>query len=228
MARPGADTASPPPLTDADLRDPVEDVAQRLLGCTLVGRDCAGVIVETEAYHQDEQACHAWKGRTPRTEQLFAASGTAYVYFTYGMHWCFNVVSEPDGIGAAVLIRALQPTHGLELMHARRERARRPGSPPLADRHLCSGPAKLVQALDIRAADNGVELVGAYPTTAAALGDSRRDQPTLLRDAANVRAAGVDPASVVIGPRIGISVATELPWRFGVAGNRWVSKPFAS
>ncbi len=129
---------------------PVVEVARGLVGCVVRHGECAGVIVETEAYHDSEPACHAFVGLTPRTATLFGPSGRAYVYRSYGVHAMLNAVCEPPGVGAAVLIRALEPLDGIELMRRRRG---------LADlRGLCSGPGKLTQALGIGLHDNGVDL----------------------------------------------------------------------
>src|SRR4029077_20722108 len=130
---------------------PVLDVAPDLIGCVVQHGDTVGVIVETEAYHQIEPACHAYVGLTPRTRTLFGPPGRAYVYRSYGVHAMLNAVSEPEGIGAAVLIRALQPLRGVDLMRARRGLER--------ERDLCSGPGKLTQALDIELTDNGSDLL---------------------------------------------------------------------
>src|ERR1700756_3926975 len=129
---------------------PVLKVARDLIGCVVTHEDCAGVIVETEAYHDSEPACHAFVGLTPRTETLFGPPGRAYVYRSYGIHSLLNAVCEPEGIGAAVLIRALQPVQGLGGM-----RARRGG---VDDRDLCSGPGKLTQALGVGMQDNDTDL----------------------------------------------------------------------
>lgn len=177
---------------------PVVDVARELVGWTVRHGECAGVIVETEAYHEVEPACHAYVGVTPRTRTLFGAPGLAYVYRSYGIHALLNVVCEPAGTGAAVLIRALEPTEGLELMAARRGR-RRP-------EELCSGPGKLTQALGIDLGLNGSDLLGGGPVALEA--------PV---------AAGAVP---VAGTRIGITRAVELPWRFCAAGSRSVSRPW--
>src|SRR3954447_5305574 len=126
---------------------PVLDVARELIGWTVRHGDTAGVIVETEAYHMDEPACHAFVGVTPRTETLFGPPGVAYVYRSYGIHALLNIVCEPEGVGAAVLIRALEPTEGIELMRLRRRLDR--------VENLCSGPGKLTQALDIGLDRNG-------------------------------------------------------------------------
>ena len=132
---------------------PVLEVARDLIGCTVAHGDCAGVIVETEAYHESEPACHAFVGVTPRTRTLFGEPGLAYVYRSYGIHALLNAVCEPEGVGAAVLIRALEPLSGVEAMYARR------GLAPGAGVHeLCSGPGKLTQALGISLAENGSSL----------------------------------------------------------------------
>jgi DNA-3-methyladenine glycosylase len=176
---------------------PVVEVAQALVGCVVSHGECAGVIVETEAYHESEPACHAHVGVTARTSLLFGAPGVAYVYRSYGIHALFNVVCEPAGIGAGVLIRALEPTRGVELMRKRRN--------GVADRLLCSGPGKLTQALAIELSDNGSD-VGAGPIVISA-------RPRPWRDVA-----------LIADRRIGISKAPELPWRFTAAGSRWVSR----
>lgn len=190
-------------------RDPVE-VAPQLLGMTLIGRHGAGVIVEVEAYHESEPACHAFKGKTKRTHHLFGPPGTGYIYFTYGMHWCFNAVCEDDGIGAAVLIRALAPAQGFGAMRKRRQAG---SSRTYRDRDLCSGPAKLVQALDLRPTDNGCDLTGADCI------------PRIVDDPAARALVGLESFSIANGPRIGISKAIDLPWRFGVVGSPYLSKP---
>jgi DNA-3-methyladenine glycosylase len=177
---------------------PVVEVARDLVGCTVAHDGCAGVIVETEAYHHSEPACHAWVGRTARTATLFDAPGHAYVYRSYGIHALLNAVCEPEGVGAAVLIRALAPLEGVDTMAWRRR----------ADEleSLCSGPGKLTEALAIGLELNGSDL----------LGGPVRFGP---------RRAGGEPA-LVSGPRVGITKATELPWRFCLAGSRLVSRPW--
>jgi DNA-3-methyladenine glycosylase len=176
---------------------PVVEVAQALIGCVVTHGECAGVIVETEAYHESEPACHAHAGVTQRTSLLFGEPGVAYVYRSYGIHALFNVVCEPPGIGAGVLIRALEPTRGLELMRARRH--------GVGDRLLCSGPGKLTQALAIELTDNGSDVrVGPIVISA---------RPPAWRD-----------VTLIADRRIGITKAAELPWRFTAAGNRWVSR----
>ena len=196
--QPGAVPAS----SDRHLRAlelPVVDAARALVGCTIAFEDCLGVIVETEAYHDSEPACHAFAGLTPRTKPLFDAPGIAYVYRSYGVHALLNVVVEPAGVGAAVLIRALEPVAGLEGMHERRGR-------PLAT-DLCSGPGKLTQAFGIGLELNETSLLDGPIGLGAPLPDR-------------------DEAAIVTGLRIGITRAVELPWRFCAAGNRNVSKPW--
>src|SRR5206468_7512058 len=137
-------------MTRSDLEGSVVDVARDLIGCTIRHGETAGVIVETEAYHESEPACHAFVGRTARTVTLFGRPGTAYVYFSYGMHALLNVVCEREGVGAAVLIRALEPVEGIELMRERRGLLR--------DEDLCSGPGKLSQALGVGLDLNATDL----------------------------------------------------------------------
>ncbi len=175
---------------------PVLEVARDLVGCVVEHDGASGVIVETEAYHESEPACHAFVGVTPRTRTLFAEPGTAYVYRSYGIHALLNAVCEPEGVGAAVLIRALEPLTGIERM-----RKRRGG---VAEDQLCSGPGKLTQALGIQLCENGTSL---------------RDGPV------RVLAAEAASERVTVGTRIGISKAVDLRWRFCRAGNRHVSRP---
>lgn len=182
---------------------PVLEVAPELIGCVVVHGDTAGVIVETEAYHESEPACHAFAGLTPRTKTLFGQPGIAYVYRSYGIHALLNAVCEPAGVGAAVLIRALEPIAGIELM---RERRGVIGARPARDADLCSGPGKLTQALGIELGENGTPLAGGPVRIGA-----RTDQwlaPT-----------------VVQSTRIGITRAVELRWRFSASGNGHVSRP---
>jgi DNA-3-methyladenine glycosylase len=178
---------------------PVLEVARELIGCVVEHAGTAGVIVETEAYHECEPACHAFVGLTPRTRTLFGAPGRAYVYRSYGIHALLNAVCEAPGVGAAVLIRALEPLEGVESMRARRG-LERPAE-------LCSGPGKLTQALGVRLAHNDGDLA-AGPVLIGPPRDPRWQDP-----------------EVVVGERIGITKAVELPWRFCVAGNRHVSRP---
>jgi len=198
-------------LTRDDLAGSVVDVARGLIGCTIRHGETAGVIVETEAYHESEPACHAFVGRTARTVTLFGRPGTAYVYFSYGMHALLNVVCEREGVGAAVLLRALEPLDGIELMRERRGLV--PTRPPsgrrwgqtLRDEDLCSGPGKLTQALGIGLELNKTDLF---------------DGPIRLGSPLGSR------PEVLVGTRIGITKAPDLPWRFAAAGSRHVSKPW--
>jgi DNA-3-methyladenine glycosylase len=177
----------------------VHEVARELIGCVVRHGETAGRIVETESYHMEEPACHAFAGVTERTRTLYGEPGRAYVYFSYGVHSLLNAVAEPEGVGAAVLIRALEPVDGIEVMRARRglERAE----------ELCSGPGKLTQALDIGLSLNGSSLV---------------DGPIELL----TREPGAREPRVVVGERVGITKAVELPWRFCDADSRHVSRPW--
>ncbi len=177
---------------------PVVEVARDLVGCVLTHEGCSGVIVETEAYHESEPACHAYVGLTDRTRVLFGPPGRAYVYRSYGIHACLNAVCEPAGVGAAVLIRALEPIDGLESMRERRG-LERLGA-------LCSGPGKLTQALGVELSENGGDL---------------RAGPVVISG----RPAAWRQVSVVTDRRIGITKAVELPWRFCAAGSRFLSRP---
>ncbi len=184
---------------DADFYDrPVLEVARDLIGCVVSHGDTSGVIVETEAYHDSEPASHAFVGLTPRTRTLFGPPGRAYVYRSYGIHACLNAVCEPAGVGAAVLIRALEPVSGLEEMRTRR------GVERVED--LCSGPGKLTQALGIELADNGVDLAKG---------------PVFISE----RPVGWEHPEVSADVRIGITKAAELPWRFVATGSRFLSRP---
>jgi DNA-3-methyladenine glycosylase len=178
---------------------PVVEVAVDLLGCVVAHDGASGVIVETEAYHHSEPACHAYVGLTDRTHVLFGPPGRAYVYRSYGIHALLNAVCEAAGIGAAVLIRALEPLSGLDRMRARR------GLERPAD--LCSGPGKLTQALGIELGLNGSDLAAG---------------PVRILP----RPAGWERIEHLSGPRVGITKAAELPWRFCVAGSRSVSRPW--
>ena len=182
----------------ADFYDrPVVEVARDLVGCVLQHGNSAGRIVETEAYHHTEPACHAYVGLTARTSVLFREPGTAYVYRSYGIHALVNAVCEGYEVGAAVLVRALEPLSGLDAM---RERRGRDGV-----EELCSGPGKLTQALGIELELNASSLV------TGPLRVLPRSAPAL--------------APIASG-RIGITKAVELPWRFSLAGSRFVSKPW--
>jgi len=186
------------PLDAAFYSRPVLDVARDLLGCEVRHGATAGVIVETEAYHQSEAACHAHVGLTARTHVLFGPPGRAYVYRSYGIHALLNAVCEAEGVGAAVLIRALEPLAGVDAMRARR------GLERVED--LCSGPGKLTQALGIGLGLDGSDL-SAGPI---------RVEPA---------ARGWEAVAPVTGPRIGITKAAELPWRFCAPGSCSVSRP---
>ncbi len=177
----------------------VHDVARDLVGCVVRHGETAGRIVETESYHMDEPACHAHAGVTERTQTLFGEPGHAYVYFSYGIHSLLNAVAEEEGVGAAVLIRALEPVDGVELMRRRRGLTR--------DEDLCSGPGKLTQALGIGLSLNGTSLV---------------DGPIEVL----TREPGSREPRVVVGERVGITKAAELPWRFCDADSRHVSRPW--
>jgi DNA-3-methyladenine glycosylase len=174
----------------------VHDVARDLIGCVVRHGETAGRVVETESYHMDEPACHAYAGLTPRTRILFGPPGRAYVYFSYGIHSLLNAVCEDEGVGAAVLVRALEPVDGIELMRARRGVER--------TQELCSGPGKLTQALGIGLAHNGSSLI---------------DGPIEMLE------RGAEP-EIVVGERVGITKAAELPWRFCDARSAHVSRPW--
>ena len=186
-------------LSPAFYMRPVLEVAEAMLGCVVRHGATAGVIVETEAYHDSEAACHAHVGVTPRTHILFGPPGRAYVYRSYGIHALLNAVCEPEGVGAAVLIRALEPLEGIGRMRARR------GLDRLED--LCSGPGKLSQALGVTLEHN---------TTDLAAGPIVIEAPP----------PGWEHVRVIVGTRIGITKAVELPWRFCAAGSRSVSRPW--
>jgi DNA-3-methyladenine glycosylase len=183
-------------------RRPSLEVARDLLGRVLVrtlpdGTRLAGRIVETEAYHEDDPASHSFRGRTARTDVMFGPPGHLYVYFTYGMHFCMNVVTGREGEGSAVLLRAAEPVDGIEAMAATRG---------VADlRLLCAGPGRLCQALAITRDHDGTDLVE---------GDE------LIIE----RGRPVPDAEVVVGPRVGITAAAEQPWRFSIRGSRFVSR----
>jgi DNA-3-methyladenine glycosylase len=174
----------------------VHDVARELIGCTLLYERRGGVIVETESYEAGDPACHAYVGLTERTRVLFGPPGYAYVYLSYGIHSLLNAVAEPEGEAAAVLIRAMEPTHGVEEM-----RTRRGGKPDL---DLCSGPGKLTEALGI---------------------DLSANEADLTRDPFQLTAPVGDPPAIVSGPRIGITKAVDRPWRFSAVANPYVSRP---
>jgi DNA-3-methyladenine glycosylase len=183
-------------------RRPSLEVAPDLLGRTLVrmlpdGTRLSGRIVEAEAYRQDDPASHSYRGRTTRTEVMFGPPGRLYVYFTYGMHFCMNVVTAPEGEGSAVLLRAVEPLEGLDRMAERRGVSQ--------PRLLCSGPGRLCQAFAVGREQNGADLVAG---------------PELRVEAGTP----VAREEVLAGPRVGLSVALERPWRFVVATSRYLSR----
>jgi DNA-3-methyladenine glycosylase len=174
----------------------VHEVAPDLIGATLLVDGVGGLIVEVEAYHHTDPAAHSYNGETPRNRVMFGPPGFVYVYRSYGIHWCVNFVCEQEGSASAVLIRAVEPTEGLATMRRRRK---------LQDvRALCSGPGKLTEAMAITNAHNGLAL----------------DKPPFALYARN------EDVEVVTGVRIGITKAAELPWRYGLKGSRFLSKPF--
>jgi DNA-3-methyladenine glycosylase len=174
----------------------VHEVAPDLIGATLLFNGVGGVIVELEAYHHTEPAAHSYNGPTPRNQVMFGPPGFVYVYRSYGIHWCVNFVCEKEGSASAVLIRALEPTHGLAAMRRRRRLDE--------DRALCSGPGKLTEALGITREHNGLAL----------------DTPPF---ALHARKGKVD---VVSGIRIGLTKAVDLPWRYGLKDSKFLSRPF--
>jgi DNA-3-methyladenine glycosylase len=188
--------APPPRLRRSFFERSVHKVAPELIGATLLVNGVGGVIVEVEAYHHSDPAAHSYIGRTNRNAVMFGPAGYAYVYRSYGIHWCLNFVCEQEGSASAVLIRALEPTQGLAAM-----RRRRGVSEPRA---LCSGPGKLAQALGVTRKLNGQPL----------------DRPPF-----ELRARERKP-EIAVGPRIGISKAVEQPWRYGLKGSKFLSKPF--
>src|SRR6201989_92639 len=184
------------PLKRAFFGRSVHEVAPDLIGATMLVNGTGGLIVEVEAYHHTEPAAHSYRGPTPRNMVMFGPPGFAYVYRSYGIHWCVNFVCEKPGEASAVLIRALEPTHGLAAMRRRRG---------LEDeRALCSGPGKLCEALGITIQTSELPL----------------DQPPFALH------GRVGKSDVVAGIRIGITKAVDLPWRYGLKGSRFVSKPF--
>ena len=188
------------PLSRAFFDRDAPTVAPQLLNKILAAADGrSGRIVEVEAYvGAMDPAAHTYRGKTPRNATMFGPSGHMYVYFTYGMHWCCNCVCGPEGEGSGVLIRALEPLHGIEQMRAARPRI-------VSDRDLCRGPARLTQAMGINGRQNGIDLVSAV------------DGYTVIDDGV------APPPNLVGGPRIGISFAKDFPWRWTVRGSRYVS-----
>ena len=183
-------------IAGIDFNGPSPEVAQRLIGAVVLIDGVGGRIVETEAYDREDPASHTFSGLTPRNAAMFGPSGRAYVYRSYGIHWCLNFVCREEGHGAGVLLRAIEPLEGLDTMRTRRD---------MHDvRMLCSGPGKLCQALAVDHGFNGQRLDRA---------------PFVLLPATTA-------VEVLAGPRIGISKAMEVPWRFGLAGSPFVSRPF--
>ena len=183
-------------LSKAFFRRSVHEVAPDLIGATLLFNGVGGRLVEVEAYHHTDPAAHSYRGQTARNAVMFGPPGYTYVYRSYGIHWCLNLVCEPKGSASAVLIRALEPTDRLPLMRRRRG---------LSDvRLLCAGPGRVCEALGITAAHNGLAL----------------DEPPFSLFA---RTGEVE---VIAGPRIGITKAAEKPWRYGLKGSAFLSKPF--
>ena len=177
-----------------DFDAPSEDVARALIGATLLVDGVGGRIVETEAYDQVDPASHTYNGPTARNAHMFGPAGRAYVYRSYGLHWCLNFVCRETGHGAGVLLRALEPTAGLETMRERRR---------LQDaRLLCAGPGRLTEALGVTLAHGGLRL----------------DRPPFFLHASDA------PVAIAVGPRIGLTKAVDVPWRFGLAGSKFLSK----
>jgi DNA-3-methyladenine glycosylase len=174
----------------------VHAVARDLIGAIFLFKGVGGRIVEVEAYHHTDPAAHSYNGQTPRNAVMFGPPGYAYVYRSYGIHWCVNFVCEQEGSASAVLIRAVEPTEGIATMRRRRG---------LKDeRLLCAGPGRVCEALGITGAHNGLAL----------------DQPPFTLS------AGTQDVTIATGPRIGITKAADLPWRYGLRGSRFLSKPF--
>jgi DNA-3-methyladenine glycosylase len=186
----------PPRLTRRFFDRSVHKVAPELIGATLLVGGVGGIIVEVEAYHHTDPAAHSYRGPTERNGIMFGPPGFAYVYRSYGIHWCLNFVCEAEGSASAVLIRALEPTAGLAAMRRRREMP--------DERVLCSGPGKLCEALGVTIKHNGLALDRA---------------PFELR-------ARPEKPEIAVGPRIGITKAVDEPWRYGLKGSKFLSKPF--
>jgi DNA-3-methyladenine glycosylase len=184
------------PLKRSFFARSVHEVAPDLIGATLLVNGVGGVIVELEAYHHSEPAAHSFNGPTPRNRVMFGPPGFCYVYRSYGIHWCVNFVCEKEGSASAVLIRALEPTHGIPAMRRRRGLHE--------ERSLCSGPGKLCEALAITIAHNALPL----------------DAPPIALHARTGK------PEIVTGVRIGLTKAVDLPWRYGLKGSKFLSKPF--
>jgi DNA-3-methyladenine glycosylase len=175
----------------------VHEVAPDLIGCTLLVDGVGGPIVEVEAYDHEDPASHGFRGETARNRSMFGPPGHAYVYRSYGVHWCLNLVSEEERVAAAVLLRALEPAHGVEEMRGRRDLDE--------PRLLCSGPGRLCQALAVTGEHDGLPL----------------DRPPF-----ELNARDGEP-EIVTGPRVGITQAADLPWRYGLAGSPFLSRNFS-
>lgn len=188
--------ALPPKIRRGFFDRPVLKVAPDLIGATLMVGGTGGIIVEVEAYHHTDPAAHSYRGPTERNSVMFGPPGFVYVYRSYGIHWCLNFVCEAEGSASAVLIRALEPTAGIAAMRRRR------GVPDV--RALCSGPGKLCQALGVTHIHNGLAL----------------DRPPFeLRERA-------EKLEIAVGPRVGLTKAVDKPWRYGLEGSKFLSKPF--
>ena len=188
--------ALPPKIRRGFFDRPVLKVAPDLIGATLMVGGTGGIIVEVEAYHHTDPAAHSYRGPTERNSVMFGPPGFVYVYRSYGIHWCLNFVCEAEGSASAVLIRALEPTAGIAAMRRRR------GVPDV--RALCSGPGKLCQALGVTHKHNGLAL----------------DRPPFeLRERA-------EKLEIAVGPRVGLTKAVDKPWRYGLKGSKFLSKPF--
>jgi DNA-3-methyladenine glycosylase len=186
------------PLARAFFARSVHEVAPDLIGATLLVDGVGGVVVEVEAYAPDDPASHSFRGPTARNAAMFGPPGHAYVYRSYGIHWCLNVVCCEPGVGAAVLLRALEPAHGIREMRARRQVD--------GDLLLCAGPGRLTEALGVTGRHDRLALDAA---------------PFALRSAPG-------PVEVAQAPRIGITRAADLPWRYALAGSPYVSRPLPS
>jgi DNA-3-methyladenine glycosylase len=190
----------PPKIRRVFFDRSVHQVAPELIGATLLVDGVGGTVVEVEAYHHTDPAAHSYRGPTERNAVMFGHPGVAYVYRSYGIHWCLNFVCEGEGSASAVLIRALEPVAGIAAMRRRRGMAQGMDDA----RTLCSGPGKLAQALGVSQRHNGLPLDCAPFELRA-----RRDKP-----------------DIVVGPRIGISKAVDAPWRYGLKGSRFLSRSF--
>jgi DNA-3-methyladenine glycosylase len=197
-AAPAAVSGGARALTPRFFDRDAHQVARALIGAELLVDGVGGRIVEVEVYTPDDPASHAFRGRTPRNGSMFGPAGQAYVYRSHGIHWCLNFVCGPAGLASAVLLRALEPTRGLEVMEERRGRSDR--------RLLCSGPGRLCQALAVTSEHDGLPL----------------DRPPF-----SLRASKEQP-EIAVGTRIGLTKAADRPWRYGLAGSRFMSRPFSA